>query len=85
MGTLALPKNMFLITVLAIVSIGITAGSVLASQTITQDLIRSFLPLGQSDRSLPSSGTVQPKGDHIGSLLLFHPMHQLFQHWAQYH
>ena len=39
MGTLALPKNMFLITVLAIVSIGITAGSVLASQTISQDLI----------------------------------------------
>jgi len=30
---------MILITVLAIVSIGITAGSVLASQTITQDLI----------------------------------------------
>ncbi len=38
-GTLALPKNLFLITVLAIVSIGITAGSVLASQTISQDLI----------------------------------------------
>ncbi len=38
-GTLGLPKNMFLITVLAIVSIGITAGSVLASQTISQDLI----------------------------------------------
>jgi len=30
---------MFLITVLAIVSVGITAGSVLASQTISQDLI----------------------------------------------
>jgi len=30
---------MFLITVLAIVSIGITAGSVIASQTISQDLI----------------------------------------------
>jgi len=39
MGTLGLPKNMFLITVLAIVSIGITAGSVLASQTIPGDLI----------------------------------------------
>ncbi len=30
---------MFLITVLAIVSVGITAGSILASQTIAQDLI----------------------------------------------
>ena len=39
MGTIGLPKNMFLITVLAIVSIGITAGSVLASQTISEDLI----------------------------------------------
>ncbi len=38
-GTIGLPKNMFLITVLAIISIGITAGSVLASETILQDLI----------------------------------------------
>jgi len=38
-GTIGLPKNMFLITVLAIVSIGITAGSVVASQTISEDLI----------------------------------------------
>jgi len=39
MGTMGLPKNMFLISVLAIVSIGITAGSVVAVQTFTSDVI----------------------------------------------